>query len=705
MVSWEEQPLPRSFDSVFYGAAGTPTGVSDDEFNRVSFMSHFEGANNGVNNAFDDGSTSNHTITAVANVTQGSFGPFARPDGEWGVDFDGSGDTLSVPASSDFSPGAGDFTLEAFVNLGIAGSSIAWHQNNSSGAQVNLTGSTALNANQWYHIAVVINSNTLKLYVDGTSDGSVTNNEVFNNNDVMTIGGNADHIGATNSMGFVNKGAAGGSSNKWFLYFAGAGGGITFKGQISNLRFVKGTAVYTGDFTAPTSKLTAITNTKLLTCQSNRFVDNSASGHTVTPAGNAAVSAFGPFLTDAVYDPAVNGGSASFGGNASGDGLTVADSSDFELGSGDFTLAMWVYPNNINVSESNTVAAFMLHSTYSGTGPALGWSIFWQSDSEVTNSFRLYVNGTGRRYDAEGFFGRQWTYLTAVRTGNTLKLFINGVQKVSTSFADFNNSTTSLTIGCSPNWQSDVYKFNGKMSDVFICKGTAVYTSAFTPPTAPLTNITNTKLLLNMADGQAIDSAAQNNLSLENGTNISTAQAKFGNSSLYFDGTTDTATVIGSENVNFGTGNFTVEGWIRPASFSGYKPNIISKWTNGSRGWAVRLVASGSGFVMRFTFSTQGSNDYNLDATTVLAFDTWQHFAFVQNSNTVTCYANGTANGTISCSTIFASTNPIILGDWDSNQADYNGYIDDIRVTTGFARYTSNFTAPAEPFPDKGQDA
>jgi hypothetical protein len=46
---------------------------SDDEFNRVSFMSHFDGANNGVNNAFDDGSASNHTITANGNVTQGSF--------------------------------------------------------------------------------------------------------------------------------------------------------------------------------------------------------------------------------------------------------------------------------------------------------------------------------------------------------------------------------------------------------------------------------------------------------------------------------------------------------------------------------------------------------------------------------------------------------------------------------------------------------
>ena len=83
--------MPRSFDSVFYGAAGTDTdtGPSDDQFNRVSFLSHFEGSNNGVNSAFDDGSTNNHTVTANGNATQGSFGPFARPDGEFGVDTSG----------------------------------------------------------------------------------------------------------------------------------------------------------------------------------------------------------------------------------------------------------------------------------------------------------------------------------------------------------------------------------------------------------------------------------------------------------------------------------------------------------------------------------------------------------------------------------------------------------------------------------------
>jgi len=95
------------------GAVDLP---SDDQFNRVSFLSHFDGANNGVNNAFDDGSTSNHTITANGNVTQGSFGPFAREEGYWGVSFDGNGDKLTLAASSDFAAGTGDFTFETFYS-------------------------------------------------------------------------------------------------------------------------------------------------------------------------------------------------------------------------------------------------------------------------------------------------------------------------------------------------------------------------------------------------------------------------------------------------------------------------------------------------------------------------------------------------------------------------------------------------------------
>ena len=699
MVSWEEQPLPRSFDSVFYGAAGTPTGASDDEFNRVSFLSHFDGANNGVNNAFDDASASNHTITANNTVTQGSFGPFARPDGEWAAYFDGTGDYLSAEDDTNFSFGTGDFTIECWLfrqdnsvtfndlvgtanNNVLVGSNrggwvLAYYHNYSVGNlyavkfgyqynnsfPVNIAFTKTLNTNTWYHLAITRQGNQLKCFVDGTQTGSTTTNSTdMISTEPLTVG-------------------------------TGSGGGQSFlKGSISNVRVVKGTAVYTSNFTPPTAPLTAITNTKLLTCQSNRFVDNSASALTVTPAGDASVSAFGPFLTDAVYDPAVNGGSASFGGNASGDGLTVADSSDFELGSGDFTLAMWVYPNNINVNDSNTVAAFMLHSTYSGVGPALGWSMFWQSDSNVTNSFRFMVNGTGRIYDAEGLLGRQWTYLTAVRTGNTLKLFINGVQKVSTSFADFNNSTTSLTIGCSPNWQSDVYKFNGKMSDVFICKGTAVYTSAFTPPTAPLTAITNTKLLLNMADGQAIDSAAQNNLTLFGNAKTSTGQAKFGNTSLLLDGTGDYVALSGSNA--FGAGDYTIEMFVYHTSVSGQQTYFSD--ANGNQAGVYFYKDSNNKLGLYYSGQIiTGSG--NVPA------NQWVHISVCRASGTSRLFLDGVLQGSASDTTNLTQTAYSIGDSVGTSSGEFIGYIDDIRVTKGFARYTSNFTAPSEPFADKGQ--
>ena len=681
-------PLLSTFGAASARGFGNLSGIllpDDNLFNTVSFLSHFEGSNNGTNNSFDDSSTSNHTITASGNVTQGSFGPFARPDGEWGVIFDGAGDYLSAPNSSDWALGDGDFTIEAWVYAQPSGTvkqAVIGHWTNSSrGWQARIepsgsgyklrwtwttngstdsssTGTIVADFSTWNHVAWVRSGSTITMYVNGVAGGTVAGANIYAPNTPLVIG-------------------------DWDSNAA------DFNGVISNLRLVKGTAVYTGNFTPSTSPLTAVTNTKLLTCQSNRFVDNSTSDHTITASGNAAVSAFGSSLTRKVYNAGVNGASAYFDG--SGDWLVASSgSTDFGFGTDDFTMEFWINPNTV----SSQGVLSMLTSA-SDTAPHI----------YLENTLRFY-DGGGDRITSSTIAVGQWYHVAVCRSSSSTKMFINGVQAGST-YSDSNNYGTSKPCVVGSYYSSGSVvtgsTANSIISDVRIVKGTAVYTSNFTPPTAPLTAVTNTKLLLNMADGQAIDSAAQRNLSLENGTNISTAQAKFGNSSLYFDGTTDTATVIGSENVNFGTANFTVEGWIRPASFSGYKPNIISKWTNGSRGWAVRLVASGSGFVMRFTFSTDGSNDFSLDATTVLAFDTWHHFAFVQNSNTVTCYSNGTANGTISCSTIFASTNPIILGDWDSNQADYNGYIDDIRVTTGFARYTSNFTAPTEPFADKGQ--
>ena len=344
------------FNTGLLGAAGS-SGPVDDQFNRVSFLSHFEGSNNGVNNAFDDGSANNHTITAAGNVTQGSFGPFARPDGEWGVSFDGAGDYLSSANSSDWALADGEWTIEAWIfvrSVGSSNKSVIGHWTNSSrgwqarlapsGSGYNIkwtwttngstdssyTGSIVADFNKWNHVAWVRASDTITLYVNGVAGGTGSGANIYTPNTPLVIG-------------------------DWDSNAA------DFNGVISNLRLVKGTAVYTSNFTPSTSKLTAITNTKLLTCQSNRFVDNSASGHTLTPTGNAAVSAFGPFLTSSVYDAAVNGASAYFDG--SGDYLSTPSIS---IGTGTFSFECWVYPIGITDNGNDTIIRFANGNTNTG---------------------------------------------------------------------------------------------------------------------------------------------------------------------------------------------------------------------------------------------------------------------------------------------------------------------------------------------------
>ena len=108
-------------------------------------------------------------------------------------------------------------------------------------------------------------------------------------------------------------------------------------GNISNARIVSGSSVYDPTQTTlkvPTAPLTAITNTQLLTCQSNQFIDNSTNAFAITRNGDVRVSNFAPFPAGE-YAASVESGSGYFDGN--GDNLTVADNAAFEFGSGSFS--------------------------------------------------------------------------------------------------------------------------------------------------------------------------------------------------------------------------------------------------------------------------------------------------------------------------------------------------------------------------------
>lgn len=682
------------------GAVALP---SDSEFNRVSFLSHFNGTNNGVNNQFTDGSASNHTITANGNVTQGSFGPFARPDGEWGVSFDGDGDYLEIADDSSLELGSGNFTIECFFNVkqfdslrtlaskyktvdGYRSWRLTFQTNGTLSLDItsdgggsnisNVKTATVFEENTWYHLALVRNSNTITFYVNGTADSNTLSFSAtpHDNSTPVRIG----------------------------TQFNSSGARYYHDGFVSNFRIVVGTALYTGNFTAPTSPLTAITNTKLLTCQSNRFIDNSASGHAITPTGTPAVTAFGPFLTSEIYSAATNGASAYMDGD--GDYLNTAASSEFAVGTGDFTISVWVY------NLSGSLGLFDIGA--SGTGLSTGYDA---PSIGITGSGApgLYLFGFGGGSPvystaATGSTINEWEHIALVRSGSTVTFYKNGIAGA-TKTSSHDVTENIIAIG---GYYSTSYLFKGYMSDFRFVKGTAVYTSNFTPPTAPLTAITNTKLLLNMADGQAIDSAAQNNLTLYGTAKLSTAQKKFGDTSLLLDGNSDYVSFADEDAgsmFNFGATKWTIEGWFYQENDAGSGSSshlIISRWNNqnSDKGFIFRITDS-SGQKLQWLHTTDGSTNVIYTDSRTISNDTWYHFALVKNDN-LTLYLNGTgAVLNSSTFTIASTTIPTLIGsvhDDGSPSQYFDGYIDDLRVSH-MARYTSNFTAPSAAFPDKGQ--
>ena len=659
-----------------FGGGGPPPPEVDDGFNRVNFLSHFDGANNGVNNEFDDGSASNHSVTRNGDAQQGSFGPFARPDGEWGVDFKNTS-ALALPQdNADFNFGTANFTIECFMlykgnpssddsyiisfgggsgNAGHFGLNIYNGDWRSGAFNDNLSAGTAPTDRAWHHVAQVYESNVFKLYVDGTLVSSVGSDGPFEASTAI-ISGYWDNSDAN-----------------------------CFNGLISNLRIVKGTAVYTSNFTPPTGPLTAISGTVLLACQSNHFVDNSASGHTLTPVVSPSVTAFGAILTDAAYDPAVNGASCSLDGT--GDALTGPTSNDFGFGDNSFTVEVWIYPTviddyNVPIGTSGSSGDGRWYLSYGAT------SIYWGS----------YGNGSNGDLTVDhDMTPNAWYHLAYVRNKSDDKgrLYVNGVQKgVQDDARTYANPSQALKIGKDHTANNNM---KGYISDARVVNGTAVYTSAFTPPTAPLTAITNTKLLLNMADGQAIDSTAQRNLILEGNAQISTGQAKFGDTSLLLDGTNDLGQL---DKMIALRGPFTIETW----AWADDTTNAFM-WCHGE--YTLELGITGN--TLRI-YRKGSANEYtNFFTGGEFSVDTWHHVALVRDtSNVIKCYLNGTASGTtVTDASAFAATygSFIIGGEYKSRGQvahGWDGYIDEFRISD-FARYTSDFTVQSEQFADQGQ--
>ena len=470
--------------------------------------------------------------------------------------------------------------------------------------------------------------------------------------------------------------------------------GFNVLGYLSNVRVVNGTAVYTSNFTTPTAPLTAISGTQLLTCQSNRFKDNSSNNFTITRNGDTKVTAFSPFAPSAAYDASTNGGSGYFDGT--GDYFTIPNVAELRLGAGDFTVESWVNPSRHAVAYDQTICGTYGYVTLGDRG--------WMIDLLPGGTLEFFMGGSsGADFTLTSTSVvpmNVWSHVAAVRSGTTVTLYLNGVLvATATSSKDEDYSgldfkvATAYAHQLSPPIGNPGLSFQGYISNLRIVKGTAVYTSNFTPPTAPLTAITNTQLLLNCTNAGIIDNSGKNDIETVGNAQISTSVKKYGTGSMYFDGSGDWMQLPDRPELQLGTGNFTVEGWLYLGA-TGAARGIVGKGTS-TTGW---LLSTNSSNQVVFTYASS-----TITSTGTLAGSTWYHIAVCREStgtNQTKIYINGTNDGTGTVNTNFNQTNVMYVGANRTGGDAMNGYIDDLRITKGQALYTSNFTPPTQAFPN-----
>ena len=191
--------------------------------------------------------------------------------------------------------------------------------------------------------------------------------------------------------------------------------------------------------------------------------------------------------------------------------------------------------------------------------------------------------------------------------------------------------------------------------------------------------------------------ASNNNLSLtydSAGDELSTTQKKFGSTSLYI---ADNVRVSSTEGFNMGTGDFTMEAWFYFTTLSaGF--GIFDQWNSGTSLARSQLWhGSSAGGQLKFYHSIAGQSTQTISfADPTISTGSWIHLALVRQGGTVKLYVNGTADSTSgSTSGNVHRTDDMWFGDQQTgggNAPQY--YMDDLRITKGAARYTSNFTAP-----------
>lgn len=636
---------------------------------------------------FEDLSARNITLTRSGDAAVSQFSPYknyTKQPVSYGTWFNGTTGYLTAPTTN-LSLGSGDWTVECFVycTYGAASQNIIidWRNSNATGqipvlyciglqpiwrtsGATKIASTINLVENTWTHIAVVHSGTTTTMYVNGVSSGSFT--------DTVAYGIQTFQIGKA------------WDNNYW-------------NGSLSNIRICT-SAVYTSNFTPPTSPLTAIGSCILLTCKDYIFFDNSSYSNAITANGIVQPIKGNPFgytsTATTGYSALTNAGSAYFDGNTGGLNFKDYFGANGYNFAGNFQFEAWVYPTQADASGSSAVFSSIGQNTnliYTTSNGSISFT--------VAGTTIISAAGSGVKLG-------MWNHIMVNRSGTSVRAFVNGVL--------VGTASSSATINISSLGYyafSGAYEINGYATGFLLYDYNPsvlgpIITQRFQPRTNVPSYSSGMQFMLFMANGQIIDNAQQNDLLTVGNAQVNTSIKKYGTGSIAFDGSGDSLFVANQSSILMSGGNFTVEAWINPNSFgSTYNPIIANATSNVSTAADLQyfLYLDGSGNPTFKAYS--GSTAYTVASASAIPTGSWTFIAAVRNGSTLTLYVNGVSVATTTIGTVILNGSTLALircGAYQEASVFYylNGYIDDLRVTKGIARYTANFTPPSAAFPN-----
>jgi hypothetical protein len=421
-----------------------------------------------------------------------------------------------------------------------------------------------------------------------------------------------------------------------------------------------------------------------------------SSGNSGTSGSSGTSATAGSSGTSGVGSPGTSGSSGSSGtsgssGNSGTSGSSGGTGSSGTSGAGS--------PGSSGSSGTSTTPALSLGQTYIGNGSTTTYAL----SQSVANRDQILVNVDGVLQGRSGNYytvsGTTLTLSSPPQNGSIIDIrYINGGSGIVTTGSLAKQTILYNVVSGSQNVITGLNLSGNKWGvdikeewDAVTVTGDQYYNSC------------SLLMHFNGANGSTTftdNSPSPKTVTSNNGSAISTAQSKFGGGSGFFDGTDDYLSINYNSAFNFGTNSFTWETWIYPTNISGIDGIYATSGGSGVNPKFVIHLNAGTPSI-HYNNLTNGSDIYTT-ATSAVSINTWTHLAFVRNGSNWTWYINGNSagSGTNNTNITFTSQPTYIGYGGESYFTPFNGYIDELRVTKGVARYTSNFTPQTSEFPN-----